>query len=216
VPRYPTTAQTRLNEDELAILVARSRDGDEQAWANLWLALAPMVDTVARRWRVTGRLSQCPDQRRDIVLRVMGELRRDGFRLLAKLGERLARGDGSFRGWLWAFARNSAIDHVQEHPEYLGAREGEARRWANHVPLPEALEDERPPLSRQIEVRRILARSREVLDPAQLDALDRWLQGDAFAEIAVALQRGGGAEAAARLVRSAVERLRSRFAAGSQ
>jgi DNA-directed RNA polymerase specialized sigma24 family protein len=194
-------ATTRFKEEELEALVARCRAGDEEAWAHLWLALAPLVENVARRFRVTGRLSRCPDQLRDMVTRVMGELREDGFRLLAALGERLSCRDGSFQRWLWTVARNSAISHVREHPEYLGRREAGARRWANHVPLTEALEDVRedasPPLSRRIEVHRILTRARDLLEPAQLEALYGWLQG----------------EAATPLVRSAVERLRYQFAA---
>jgi hypothetical protein len=73
----------------------------------------------SRRWRVNGRLSRCPDGRRDVVLRVMGELREDGFRRLADLGERLACRDGSFRGWLWRVARNAAVSHVREQGNVL-------------------------------------------------------------------------------------------------
>jgi|HubBroStandDraft_6_1064221.scaffolds.fasta_scaffold695889_1 DNA-directed RNA polymerase specialized sigma24 family protein len=194
--RHPI-AQAGLDEDALSDLVARSRGGDEAAWGKLWLALAPRIENVARRWRVTGRLSRCPDGRRDIVVRVMGELREDGFRRLAELGERLACRDGSSRGWLWKVARNAAVSHVRQHPEYLAPVEGGPGRWADHVPISEAPEDEHPPMSRQIECRLILARSREMLDPAQRDALDGWLCDDAGA--------------APRLVRSAVRRLRSRF-----
>jgi DNA-directed RNA polymerase specialized sigma24 family protein len=193
-------ANTRFKEEDLEALVARCRAGDEEAWANLWLALAPLVENVARRWRVAGRLSQCPDQRSDMVTRVMGELREDGFRLLAELGERLSCRDGSFRRWLWTVARNAAISYVREHPEYLGRMEAGARRWANHVPLTEALEDASPPLSRRVEVHGILTRARDLLEPAQLEALYGWLQG----------------EAATPLVRSAVERLRYRFAPESR
>jgi DNA-directed RNA polymerase specialized sigma24 family protein len=206
-------ARAVLKEEELAGLVERSRGGDEDAWAALWLALAPVVEDVARRGRVTGRLSRCPDGRRDIVVQVMGALRGDGFRILAELGERLACRDGSFRGWLSTMARNAAVSHVRAHPEYLGTVPGRAGRWARHVPIPASLEDERPPMSRQIEVRRIVARCPDVLEPAQLDALSGWLRGDDFAEIAVALHLDGGAGAAERLVRSALERLRARFAA---
>jgi DNA-directed RNA polymerase specialized sigma24 family protein len=215
-PPIAPIAPISLNEDALAALVTRTRAGDEAAWAQLWLALAPLVEAVARRRRVTGPLSRCPDERSDIVLRVMGELRAGGFQRLADLGERLACRDGSFRRWLCTIARNAAVSQVRKHPEYLGPVEGGTQRWARHVPLPEALEDERPPLSRQIEVRRILARSRDVLDPAQRDALERWLQGEDFAEIALTLPQVGGALAAERLVRSARERLRARFAAESR
>jgi DNA-directed RNA polymerase specialized sigma24 family protein len=206
-------ARVVLKEEELEDLVEGSRGGDEGAWWALWLALSPVVEDVARRGRVTGPLSRCPDGRRDIVVRVMGALREDDFRLLAELGERLACRDGSFRGWLGTIARNAAVSHVRAHPEYLGAVAGGAERWARHVPIPVSMEDEDPPVSRQIEVRRILERARDVLEPVQLDALCGWLRGDGFAEIAVAIPLDGGAGAAQRLVRAAVERLRSRFAA---
>jgi DNA-directed RNA polymerase specialized sigma24 family protein len=210
--RKRSIARVGSDEATLEALVERSRHGDEGAWAELWLALAPRVESVARCWWITGRLSRCPDGRRDIVVRVMGELREDGFRRLADLGERLARRDGSFRGWLWAVARNAAISHVREQPEYLGPGEGEDRRWASHEPLSETLEEESAPVSRQIEARRILARSRDVLEPGQLEALHRWLQGEDCAEIDGALGQGEGAGAAARLRRSALARLRARFA----
>jgi DNA-directed RNA polymerase specialized sigma24 family protein len=201
-----------LKEEELEALVERSRGGDEGAWRALWLALAPLVEQVAGRWRVTGRLSRCPDGRRDIVVEVMGSLREDGFRLLAVMGERLACRDGSFRRWLCTIARNAAICHVRAHPEYLGTAPSGAGRWARHVPIPAERPDERPSLIVQIEVRRILTRCPEILEPAQLDALCLWLRGDELAEIAVALELGEDAGAAKLLVRAAVKRIR-RFVA---
>ncbi len=162
--RTHRTPQASSYEEALEALVERTLRGDKGAWHELWLALDPIVESVARRWRVAGRLSRCPDGRRDIVVRVMGELREDGFRRLAELGERLACRDGSFRPWLRTVACNAAVSHVRAHPEYLGAVDGGAARWARHVPLPEALEVDRDPTSRRIEARRLLARAKEVLE----------------------------------------------------
>ncbi len=208
--------QAESTEVVLADLVARSRDGDTEAWHELWLALAPLVENMARRGALTGPLSRCPDARRDIVVRVMEELHEDGFRRLSELGERLARRDGSFQGWILVIARNVAVSHVRAHAEYLGAGEEGGQRWAEHVPLKEAPKGASLPSSREIEGREIFERSVELLDPAQRDALGLWLQGDDFAEIAAALQLPGGAGAATRLVRSAVARLRARFAGGER
>ena len=202
-------SQANSNEEALERLVERTLRGDERAWQELWLALDPIVENVARRSRVAGRLSRCPDGRRDIVVRVMAALREDGFRRLAGLRERLACRDGSFRPWIWKLARDASVDHVRVQPEYMGRG---ARSWACSVPLPEALTDDRPAPCRQLEARRILACFEDVLDPAQRDAISRWLRGDDFAEIAATLGQGMGAGAAERLVRSGVERLRARFA----
>src|ERR1700678_2225664 len=144
-------ARAVLKEEELEGLVERSRGGDEGAWRSLWLALAPVVEQVAGRWRVTGRLSRCPDGRRDIVVEVMGSLREDGFRRLGVLGERLACRDGSFQRGLAMIARNAAVSHVRAHPEYLGTAPGGAGRWARHAPIPAELPDERPSLIQHVE-----------------------------------------------------------------
>jgi DNA-directed RNA polymerase specialized sigma24 family protein len=175
-----------LDEEALEQLVTRSCNGDRRAWGELWLALAPMVEQVARCPRITGRLSRCEDTRSEVVVRVMAELREDGFRRLADLGACLARRDGSFRRWIWKVARNVAVSHVRAN-----------LRWTEYEPLSEEMEDDRFPTERQVEAHGILARSRVELDPGQQEALDRWLQGDADHD--------------ARLRRSAVARLRHLF-----
>jgi hypothetical protein len=141
----------------------------------------------------------------------MGELCEDDFRRLRELGARLACRDGSFRRWLWKLARDAAVSHLREHPEYLGAAGEGAPRWREHGSLPEALPDEAPPVSWQANVGHIARSAPEVLEPPQLDALTRSLQGEDCAEIAAALQLRGGAEAARRLLQSAKKRLRSHF-----
>ncbi len=139
------------------------------------------------------------------MIRVMAQLRADGFRRLAELGERLACRDGSYRPWLSMLARDAAADGVRAHPDYLGRK---ASRWAGRASLPATVTDNRPPACRQAEAHRLLARCPEVLDPAQLDALGLWLDDAGAAEIAATLHLAGGAGEASRLVRSAVARLR--------
>jgi DNA-directed RNA polymerase specialized sigma24 family protein len=201
-----------VEEEALAALVARTLDDDVGAWKGLWLALDPLIEDIARSPKVMGRLAACPDARRDVVVRVMGELREDGFRRLAELGERLACRDRSYRPWLWAVTRNAAVSHVRAHGEYMRPVKGGAGGWVEHEPLYEEPPDDRLSALQQVEAHHILERSREVLAPAQREALGMWLQGDQPAEIAAALHQDGGGEAATRLVRSAVERLRVRFA----
>ncbi len=204
-------APEELKEDHLAELVQKSCDGDSRAWAQLWLALAPYVETIAGRWRITGRLAKCPDERANIVVRFMGELHEDRFRRLAELGERLAARDGSYWPWLVRVACNSAIDYVRQHPEYLGpAEEEESGGWIDHAPLPEALEDEGPDPTEEIEAHRILAHAEGELDPQQLDALRRWLRGTASTR-SPRISAPGGARAGKRLLRSAMGRLRYAF-----
>ena len=61
-----STMQETLAEEALEALAARSLDGDEDAWAKLWLALAPMLSDFARWQRVAARVSRCPEQRLDV------------------------------------------------------------------------------------------------------------------------------------------------------
>lgn len=213
--RKQLLARLDLTEDLLQPLVERTLAGDRQAWGELWCLMAPTIERIAGRFRVTGRLSGCEDDRRNVVVRVMERLHADGFHRLRALHEVLLRRDGTFRTWIAILAKNSGISYMREHPEHVRDHAPEASSgWVDLVPLPEMLEDLLPISIRAIktiEAHRIEAYVEHNLEPHERDALHLWLLGHDDVEIAEAL-RLADADAADHLVRAIVKRLRRRFA----
>jgi DNA-directed RNA polymerase specialized sigma24 family protein len=213
-------APSSLTEAELEELVARSRTGDEDAWQALWPEVARVVERAAGRSGVLGPLARSADERADVVVDVMEELRRDDFRLLGAMGKLLGQRDGSWRHWLSAVAVNAARNHVRTHPDYLRWAEGGGRRWASYAALPEGDEDDvlsdghgdaGLDMTRRVEAHLILAWARAELSPAQLAALVPWLHDAEPAATAAEQRLAGGADEAVHLVRAAVRRLRRAF-----
>ncbi len=207
---FARTADARLED-----LVERTIGGDDRAWRSLWLAVEPTLHRITARFRVTGRLGRCDDERRNIVLRVMGQLHADDFRRLRMYhASRDRRGEGDFRAWLSTMAARSAISYLRAHPEYLGRPspdDGRLNRWAQVVPLDPDLDAPAAEPTRAVEARAVLALAGRQLRDEQLDALLLWLEGREHGEIAARLLLGDGATAD-RLVRSALKRLRDRLA----
>ena len=201
-----------LDEAALEALVRRACAGDGAAWQELWHPLAEVVENAAGRFPALGRLSESEDARADVVVQVMGELRRDDFRRLAELGALLGQRGRAWRLWLATVASNTARKHVRGHPDYLGPVEGGGPRWARYAELPEEQAEERPDPDRHIQARRILAWARENLSPARYDALVLWLEHASYDEIADEQSLAGGADDARRLVGAALKRLRYHFA----
>jgi DNA-directed RNA polymerase specialized sigma24 family protein len=197
-------------------LVRRTLAHEPGAWEELWLALDPMIERLAGRWRVAGRLAACADARRDLVVRVMEKLQADGFRRLGKLLAALQKGEDAGRAWIAVTVRREALDHVREHAEYLGPAAGEGgSRWAALVQLPDGVEDQLPDSVRAlpaIAAGEIAAYAEAHLDPEQLRALRLWLTGYEPAEMISLLGVDDGKEAAS-LIHRALENLRYRFAA---
>ncbi len=195
-------------EDRLADLVKRTIAGDERAWGALWLVLDPRIERIAGQRRLMGPLSVERDERRDVVVRVMGQLQEDGFRRLGELLEVVERRDGSFWCRITTIVKSAAVDHVRAHAENVGSR-SEAR-WAVLGALSEQIEDGGPGVLAGIEAREILALAATCLTPAQYDALCLWISGETFEEIAREL-RLEGPLAARKMMRAAVKRLRDRL-----
>jgi hypothetical protein len=80
--RRHLVARVVLDEPVIESLVGRTLDGEKRARAELWLALSPVIEKIAGQWRVTGRLHDREDDRRDVFVRVMGRLEAKRFQRL--------------------------------------------------------------------------------------------------------------------------------------
>ncbi len=200
------------DEGQIEPLIARAIAGDKRAFGDLWVVLTPAIESMVGRFRVASRLSERREERDEIVLRVMEQLHADGFRALAQLHAVMKEGKGGGRAWFSTVVRNVALRYVQEHPENVGNL---AFSWVELVPITDAIEEDRVPdeerIVRAIDAGRILAYAEEHLGPEQRAGLHLWLGGEGHEAIAVALGLAD-ARAADRLVRSALKRLRDRFA----
>jgi DNA-directed RNA polymerase specialized sigma24 family protein len=209
--------QASAVEEEIASLLPRVCEGDEEAWQALWRRLDPELDLMVHRRRFLGRLSHVEDERRGVVLQVMARLRHDGFRRIKMYQEEKRRNAAlSFMAWLAVVTKHVAIDCVRAHPDYVakGPRQGSKRPGG--LAEPGTL----PPGSRGPGVRpavTILGTAGELLDYARRElpeqqrrAIELWVTGHAAADIATELQLSNAAEAE-RLVRAALERLRRQF-----
>jgi DNA-directed RNA polymerase specialized sigma24 family protein len=186
-------------------LVERTIQGDVGAWRALWIALEPTVGAVAASWGGSGRFSHDADDRRNIVVSVMGKLRADDFRRLRLyLASTEHRGQGSFQAWLVTVAARSAISYHRAHRRDLRCAQLVSEDTEPGIELREAI--------KAFEAREVLEKAREHLAEAQLAALLLWLEGRDHEEIAERLQLEDAASAD-RLVRSGLWRLRDRLGA---
>jgi DNA-directed RNA polymerase specialized sigma24 family protein len=198
---------------ELNVLVERVLTGESSAWHELWHRVEPLVWGISGKWQVTGPLCKRPDDRRDIVLRVMERLREGDFRRLRAFACSPGRGsDRALRTWLTTLAARVAVDHARAHPENVDARGRRGNdRWAKLVALdgiPDLAEER--DLTRRTTALRLLERAREELSVQQLTALSIWLEGASTAVIAERLGLLDPAEGL-RVLRAALKRLRDRY-----
>ena len=119
-------------------------------------------------------------------------------------------------GWPWIalLVRHVALDYVRVHAEYRRAPAvEEGARWIAHLSLAEGALDEVPASARLIpavEAHRIQAHAERALPREQVRALRLWLTGHEYDEIARELGLADE-RAAARLVNTTIQRLRTRF-----
>ncbi len=207
---------TRITQQQQPIepLVRRTIAHEPGAWQELWLVLDPRIETIAGRWRVTGRLAASYDDRRAIVLRVFARLHAEDFRRLRDLHDVLQDGEEAGRAWISVVTRRDAFNYVRHHDEHLGGTpEDGGARWAALVPLPEGgaeliPESVRTPSS--VAAHEILAYAEGHLRPQQLHTLRLWLVGYEMEEI-VTMVGATNQRAAANLLYRALENLRYHF-----
>jgi DNA-directed RNA polymerase specialized sigma24 family protein len=190
----PRAVRASFDEDAIELLARRTLAGEPRAWRELWLAVDPAIEEMVGRWRLTGRLSEREDERRDIVVGVMERLAANDFERLRPFHEALVRRDGSGRAWLCVVARHAALNHTRRHAENLAPGERE-RRWAEIVPLPDDLDEPLPePVQAvsAIDAHRIRACAERELPAEAVEALGLWLLGYEHDETAVRLGLDGG------------------------
>ena len=199
---------------EIEVLVEQTLSGDEAAWQRLWQQVEPALNALLRRPQVLGRLSQNEDDRRNIVVEVMGRLRARRFARLARYAEARRQHPAlPFVGWLAVVARRVAIDYMRRHDAYVDRRhERDASRpggWREIGALPSEsqLPGARPPVTGRGTARELFAYASAELPDDQRTALAAWLEGASFDEIAAR----GTARDAEKLVRAALGSLRRRF-----
>lgn len=196
--------------------------GDQAAWRRLWLALEPLIRSIAGNRRFTGRLHERDDERDNIVVAVMARLRADDFRHLRAFLARFRK--GSFEKWVVTFAARTAIDYVRAHPEYerppdvdtAGSRASGAR-WVRFEPAPDS--SSAPAITTDITqlatAHHVVERAAHILTEPQHQALVLWLGDEDHEEIARRLGLMDATEAE-KLVRAAVKRLRRDASGGDR
>lgn len=205
--------QTQLEE-----MVESAAAGEDRAWTDLWSAVHPRLLRLASSPRVSGRMSQNEDDCRNIVVEVMARLRDSQFRRLKLyLDAKRENPDLAFEPWLVVVARRVAVDYLRGHGEYIDRRrnrnpESAPGRWVHVEKLTtdSRLEGDRPPVTNQGAALTMMRYAYKELPKEQLTALERWLLGASFEDIASELDIGG-AKDAEKLVRAALQRLRRTF-----
>lgn len=205
-----------VDDDAIEALVVTAAAEDAAAWQALWAAIEPALSRIIAQPRFLGRLGQNEDDRRNIVVAVMGRLRADNFNRLrlyldAKAGNPRLR----FLTWLRVVAKRVGIDYLRAHPDYVRRHDDGASRpgaWVDAGTLPPAsqLLGARPPVTAKGTAQELLAYAAGTIPDQHRRALELWTQSESFLEIAQALGMQNAAEAE-RVVRAALERLRRRF-----
>jgi hypothetical protein len=196
-------------------LLERMLAGDEVAQDDLVGVLWPLAVEAVRTSRSLGRLKSSEDDVRDVALVVVEKIARDGGRGLRLYGSwRERNADKTFADWLRIVAGNAARDHVRR---VLGSRKRDdglpsAKRLLNEFGSSALLEElgVRPPMTAQQTAQELLAYARSRLRADQLRALELWIDGGDFEDVARDLELDGE-EAARNLVRAAVAVLRRHF-----
>lgn len=208
---------TGMDDDELEPLVERAVLGDELAWQRLWTAVEPRLGRLLARPHFLGRISTREDDRRNVIVEVMGRLRaKDYHRLRLYLDARRESPSLKFMTWLRVVAKRVGIDYLRGHPDYIDRRRqpdaSSPGAWieAGTMPPDSQLGGERPPVTTRGTAGELLRYADGAMPPEQRRALELWVGGEPYEDIARAVGLPGAAEAE-RAVRAAIERLRRRF-----
>jgi DNA-directed RNA polymerase specialized sigma24 family protein len=212
-----------VEEGDLESLVTRAAEGDAIAWRTLWEDVEPWLERIVANPRFLGRVGQRDDDRSNIIVEVMARLHADGFhRLKLYVATRRTSPQLKFKPWLRVVVKRVGIDYLRGHDNYVDRRRDPNRgskpgEWIEPGTLPSQsqLPGERPPVTNRGTALEVLRYAAGAVPEPQLSALELWAQGAGYDDIARELELEGGAVAAEKLVRAAVERLRRRFREGT-
>ena len=197
-------------------LVQRILRHDDVAWMQLFAHYGPIVERIARSNRSMGGYRGSEDDVRNVMAHVFERLRRDDFRALRTFGGwRAKHPEKAFPDWL-------TIVTVNVVRNYITAKLGTPREDGTSLKqlvntLADALPDSDgagpaylPHITTKETAQRIIDYARAHLPADQLSALEAWLEGATFEEIARDAHLAD-ARAGDRLVRAALARLRRQF-----
>lgn len=207
-----------VDELELEVLVVKAADGDTAAWCALWEDVEPWLEKVVGNPRFLGRVGQREDDRSNIMIEVMARLHADRFqRLKLYVETRRTSPQLKFKTWLRVVAKRVGIDYLRGHQNYIDRRRDPQRgsapgQWIEPGTLPSQskLPGERPPVTNRGTALELLRYAAGAVPEPGLSALELWTQSASYDDIARELEIDG-ADAAEKLVRAAIERLRRRF-----
>jgi len=208
----------------LAGFVPRVVGGDDAAWQELVLELEPHLIALLRRSRTLGPMRHNVDDCRAVMISVLERLKRDDFRGLRLFQPWVAANPGKdFGDWIRIVTVNLARDHVS-------SRLGDGKRAADDeaprnkrmlhtlASLLPADDDHRlafrPLMTNDQMARELMEYAARTLDPVQLRALNLWIEGASFDEVAAELDLPRPQDAT-RLVRAALARMRRHFGEGA-
>ncbi len=211
------TKDVAVNEDEVETLVTAAAGGDQPAWQQLMVEIKPPLTRIVAQPRFLGRLGQREDDRDNIVVAVFERLRANNCaRLKLYLDARATNPKLKFLSWLRVVAKRVGIDYLRAHPDYLRRHDAGASKpgeWIEAGTLPPAsqLFGQRPPMTMLGTAHELLQYARSgALPEDQQRAIELWSQSESFEDIAKTLGLKNS-QAAERMVRAALERLRRKY-----
>jgi DNA-directed RNA polymerase specialized sigma24 family protein len=220
--RVVVTNEEAVNEDQevdVETWVKAAAGGDRTAWGNLWKEIEPVLKRIVAQPRFLGRLGQRDDDRDNIVIAVFDRLQANDFnRLKLYLQARNDNPKLKFLSWLRVVAKRVGIDYLRAHPEYLRRHDADASKpgdWVPQTALPPGsqLGGQRPPMTNIGTAHELVQYARTALPEDQQRAIELWSQSESFDDIARTLGLKN-AQAAERMVRAALERLRRKYRPG--
>jgi hypothetical protein len=200
-------------DDDLLCQVLR---GDQVAWMTLFSQYGPVVERIARTNRSMGSYRGSADDVRNVMAQVFERLRRNDYHALRMFpGWRDKNPGKAFQDWLTIVTVNVIRNYISSKLGSSGQGGTSLKQlvntFADALPLDGDELLVRPHITTKETAQRILEYARDHLAEDQLAVLGAWLEGVSLDDMVLELHLTD-ARAADRLLRSALARLRRKFA----